>query len=621
VHIIECHFEYSGFDDHLVKAGTPIYLWNLSQQFVAAGHRVSAVTPAHGLLESLRDKHDVVDLEWRLDERVPVRLDPAVWPRFGEQVTLPVTARAHRMRVAGVDIVLLSGGALDEHPDTFYPPTEIEGRDLSFLKPLVFQVAAARYLADNAEPGTVVHLHEPLYHYLLPAALAGRGLTVVSTVQTNMPVNKKVYGPEVRSVLGHLGADVRVVDGLADPPLDSALHKAMRSYLPRTLLYQDYPDDYVSMLGLVVRSVAALDFLSEGQVDHALSQAGTPFEQLFGQLAVGRELRRRADMLVVGGCAIGDEWLAVERDDDRRKRTLAGLGLDPALPTIYHNGRYSVQHKGLRELFRALRRLLDDGERCNVLLHCLSSSRLDDPDLTGLVGAHPTLVHLRTDPMDPAELVDWAASSDISVFPSKFEMDTFLMAMGEAMAAGAVPIATAQRGMRHFRHSFDLDDPAATGLAVPRSFRVDDDLLTGAVHAGLRQLLDLMRTEPARFEQIRARAVEVGRGFTWAEVARRFLAIFQACSVGIAPPAVRLADPVPLPDAGAGSVEPAGDGLRVRWSAPDAARIEVVAGAEVHVLDAAEDGSFAGTVPAHTGAAVLVTRHDGRSAWAELPSR
>jgi len=195
------------------------------------------------------------------------------------------------------------------------------------------------------------------------------------------------------------------------------------------------------------------------------------------------------------------------------------------------------------------------------------------------------------------------------------------MAMGEAMAAGAVPIATAQRGMRHFRHSFDLDDPAATGLAVPRSFRVDDDLLTGAVHAGMRQLLDLMRTEPARFEQIRARAVEVGRGFTWAEVARRFLAIFQACSVGIAPPAVRLADPVPLPDAGAGSVEPAGDGLRVRWSAPDAARIEVVAGAEVHVLDAAEDGSFAGTVPAHTGAAVLVTGHDGRSAWAELSSR
>jgi len=630
LHIVECHFEFSGFDDHLVKAGTSVYLWNLVRQFRDAGHRVTAVTPAHGLLESLRAEHDVTDLGWRLDEDVPIRLDPLVWKGFPAELTLTVSARAYQMRIAGIDIVLLSGDLLDRFPDSFYPPSTLEGQDLAFLKPLAFQVAAARFLADNAEPGTIVHLHEPLYHYVLPAALDGRGLVVVSTVQTNMPVNKKVYGPEVRAVLAHLGADPAVVDGLADPPLDSELQRVMRSFLPQTLLYQDYPDDYVSMLALVVRSVAAMDFLSEGQLDHALTQAETPFEQLFRHLAVGRELRRRADLLVVGGCAIGDEWLDVERTDERRKSTLAALDLDPSLPTIYHNGRYSVQHKGLAELFRAVHRLLDDGVRCNVLLHCLAPQPPHDPDLDALSRDYPALVRVNTGPMSAAEIMDWAASSDLSVFPSKFEMDTFLMAMGEAMASGAIPIATAQRGMRHFQHSFDLDDPRATGLAVPRSFRVDDPLLTDAVYQGLRRMVDLVRTDPARINALRARSIEVGRRFTWSAVAQRFLAVFSACVAGTRPadatPAVTIvdADLPPIPDAGQGTASRAADGIQVTWSNVDAVAVEIVfAGspAEVVALERIANGSFAGTLPPlpAESLAVLVTGRDGRAVWAELP--
>ncbi|MFE4824995.1 hypothetical protein ACFRFU_53530 [Streptomyces sp. NPDC056704] len=77
MHIIECHFEFSGFDDHLVKAGTSAYLWNLARQFRDAGHRAGAVTPAHGLLSLLRERYEVVDLDWRTDDEIPVRLDPA----------------------------------------------------------------------------------------------------------------------------------------------------------------------------------------------------------------------------------------------------------------------------------------------------------------------------------------------------------------------------------------------------------------------------------------------------------------------------------------------------------------------------------------------------------------
>ncbi|MFF7557527.1 glycosyltransferase [Streptomyces olivaceus] len=634
--IIECHLEFSGFDDHLVKAGTSVYLWNLVQHFRDAGHQAGAVTAAHGLLPVIAEQHEVTDLGWSARERIPVPLDPLEWPGFPPTVTLDVTARAHRVTVDGIDIVLLSGGVLDAFTDSFHPPRELEGRSLDFLKPLVFQVMAARYLREQVPPGTVVHLHEPIHHYLLPALLTGHGFHVVSTVQTNLAVNTKVYGPQVRAVLEHMDADPSVADGLADPPLDSRTERAMRGFLPRTLLYRDYPEreghDYITMLGLVARSVAAMDFLSAGQLDHALTQAETPFEELFRRLAVRRELHARQDLLVVGGCAIGDEWLDVRRDDGIRERTLTGLGLDSALPTLFHNARYSVQHKGQRELFRGIRSLLDEGRRCNVLLHCLASQPPDDEDLTALVRDHGDLVRAVTGPMSNAAIRDWAVASDFCVFPSKFEMDTFLMAMGEAMAAGSVPVATAQRGMRHFGHAADLDAPGATGLALPRSFRVDDPLLTEAVRAGLERMLRVWHEEPDRMATLRARSVAVARGFTWQAVARRFLAVFEACRAGTRP-----ADAVPSVGdalrAGAGPAKPfeAGDGravretdgVRVRWAGRDARRVEIVPptpGPEVIALD--RDGAgFTGWVPMPEDAVlvVLVTGADGRTAWSELP--
>jgi glycosyltransferase AcbS len=530
MHIIECDFEFSGFDDHLVKAGTSVYLWNLCQQFHASGHRVTGLTPAHGLLGRLREQHEITALDWRYAADVPVRLDPRIWPGFPGQATIPVAATAHRLDIGGVEVIFLAGGLLDEYTDSFYPPAGLEGRSLSFLKPLIFQVAATRFLADMAAPGTVVHLHEPAYHYLIPASLRGRGLVTVSTVQTNMPVNTKVYGPEVRALLSFLGGDPSIADGLTDPPVPPAL----REFLPVSLLHEEHPalpgHDYLSLLGLVARSADALDFLSAGQLDHALTQAGSPFAELFQDFSARRELLARRDRLFVGGCAIGDEWLNLRRSAERRERTLAALGLDPALPTVYHNARYTVQHKGQREMFRALLRLLDDGERVNALLHCLAPSPPDDHDIDALVRHYPGQVRIETGPMTQPELMDWATASDLCLFPSKFEMDTFLMAMGEAMAAGAVPVATAQQGMRHFRHAFDLDQPGATGLALPRSFQVDDPVLTEAICAGLRQMLHLMRTDPGRFQALRERAVAVARQFSWRQAAHRFLEIFAAAS-------------------------------------------------------------------------------------------
>lgn len=530
--IIECDFEFTGFDDRLVKAGTSVYLWNLCQQFRAAGHHVTGLTPAHGLLGHLREQHEITDLDWHYAADIPVRLDPAIWPDLAEHSSVPVTATAHRLDIGGVHIVLLAGGLLDAFSGSFYPPPELEGQSLAFLKPLIFQVAATQFLASMAAPGTVLHLHEPAYHYLIPAALHGRGLVTVSTVQTNMPINTRVYGPQVRAMLSFLGGDPAVTEGLADPPVPPAL----REFLPAAMLYEDHLEqrghDYISLLGLVARSADALDFLSSGQLEHALTQAGSPFEELFKGFSARRELLARRDSLVVGGCAIGDEWLDLRRSAGGRRQTLTALGLDPALPTVYHNARYTVQHKGQQELFRALLRLLDEGERFNALLHCLAPQPPADPDIDALVRRYPDLIRICTGPMTQPELIEWAAASELCLFPSKFEMDTFLMAMGEAMAAGAVPIATAQQGMRHFGHAFDLDDPAATGLALPRSFRIDDPALTEAICAGLRLMLRMIAAEPARFAVLQERAIAVARQFSWRQTADRFLGIFAAAAAG-----------------------------------------------------------------------------------------
>ena len=220
--IIECDFEFTGFDDHLVKAGTSVYLWNLCRQFHAAGHRVTGLTPAHGLLGRLRERYEVSTLDWQYSADIPVRLDPAIWPEFAGQAMVPVAATAHRIDIDGVRIIFLSGGPLDDYSDSFYPPRELEGQSLGFLKPLIFQVVATRFLSDMPI-GTVLHMHEPAYHYLILAALRGRGLVTVSTVQTNMPVNTKVYEPEVSTLMSFLGGDPGVTAGLTDPPVPSAL--------------------------------------------------------------------------------------------------------------------------------------------------------------------------------------------------------------------------------------------------------------------------------------------------------------------------------------------------------------------------------------------------------------
>lgn len=211
VHVIETYFECGGFDHRFLQGGISVYLWNLSTSLAEAGHRVSVVTPAHGRLAELRASYDLETLDHEDTYELPLVLDPDIWgERFPAEVGIPLTTTAHRLRLDGVDLYFLSNELLDALPDRFYPPYDSKGHDLVFFKSLAYQVDTIRFVrARFGDEKALVHAHEPYYHYLMPAAFrADPSKLVVGTVQSNMPITKKVYRPEVERLLEFLDAPV-----------------------------------------------------------------------------------------------------------------------------------------------------------------------------------------------------------------------------------------------------------------------------------------------------------------------------------------------------------------------------------------------------------------------------
>ncbi|MFC8451515.1 glycosyltransferase [Kitasatospora sp. NPDC057223] len=532
MHIIETYFECGGFDHRLIQGGTSVYLWNLSKALADQGHRVSIVTPAHGRLDDLRRFHDLETLDYRDEYELPLVLDPQTWgERFPAEVRIPLTTTAHLLRLDGVDLYFLSNQLLDELPDRFYPPYQSKGHDLVFFKPLAYQVDSIRFVRERfAEEKAVLHAHEPYYHYLMPAAFRhDPSKLVVGTVQSNMPITKKVYRPKVERLLEFLGAGVELPAEDAGHPLTEH-EEVMSSYQQLTHLHYEYGPGHVRVYDLMADHADLVDFLSPGHQDFYTDFADTPFEQIFTRLPIHRTVRRNAHKSFVGGCAVGDTWTTGELPAVDRAAVLGGLGLDPALPTFFHNARYAVNHKGQVELFRAVDRVLNEGLAANFVLRCISDAGIDDPYVHEVVERHKGRVHLEWQRVDEQRIVEYAASSDFCLFPSKFEMDTFLIAQGEAMAAGAVPIATAQRGMAHFGHVADPltgpDAGRATGFAVNRSFAEDDPLLADALARRIHTAAALLREQPEEYRRLRANAVANARQFTWEHAADLHVAAF-----------------------------------------------------------------------------------------------
>ncbi|GGW63322.1 hypothetical protein GCM10010503_45480 [Streptomyces lucensis JCM 4490] len=534
MHVIHFAFECGGFDNRLMRGGLSPLVWNLSREYAARGHRVSLVTPAHGLLGTLRRDHPVEELPYADEHRVPLVLDPKVWPDHPAEIGLELTTRAHRLRIDGVDVYFLSDAFLDLLPDRLYPPPGAEGRDLAYFKPLVFQVAGARFVQRYlGGEEAVVHGFEPYYHYLLPPVFAGDpSVRTVSTVAANAPVTQGVYRPQVERVLELFGVRSDL-DALEEPlPAEDSPEATMARALAGTRMHVEHGPDHVACLPLILAHADLVDFVSPGQRDYCSTFRDTPFEALFRTLPVSRMLREQAHKLLMGGCGISDGWLARDPGAVDREAVLRSLGLDPALPVFYHAARYAVHHKGQLELIRAVEEVLDSGTEAVFVLRFATSGGGGQPAPVGnayfqnVADRHPGRIHLDWRLADEDTLFEQAACADFCVFPSKFELDGFLIAQAEAMACGAVPIATAQSVTAHFGHALPPDDPRATGLSLPGSFRDDDPDLTRALTERIREAAALWRTAPDEYARLSANSRATARRFTWERSADRRLAAF-----------------------------------------------------------------------------------------------
>ncbi|MFF9087797.1 Cof-type HAD-IIB family hydrolase [Streptomyces sp. NPDC014991] len=534
MHIIHFAFECGGFDNRLMRGGLSPLVWNLSREYAARGHRVSLVTPAHGLLDTLRRDHPIEDLPYLHEHRVPLVLDPKVWPDHPAEITLELTTRAHRLRRDGVDVYFLSDSYLDLLPDRLYPPPGTEGTDLAHFKPLVFQVAGARFIQRYLHgEEAVVHGFEPYYHYLLPLLFAGDpSLRTVSTVAANAPVTQKVYRPQVERLLDMFGvhADLDAPEG--PPPAEDSPEATMARVLTGTRMHVEYGPDHVAFMPLVLAHADLVDFVSPGQRDYCSTFRDTPFEDLFRALPVSRMLREQAHKLLMGGCGISGSWLARDPRAVDREAVLRSLGLDPALPVFYHAARYAVHHKGQLELVRAVEDVLAGGTEAAFVLRFATSgggqaAPAGNAYFRSVADRYPGRIYLDWRLADEDTLFEQAACADFCVFPSKFELDGFLIAQAEAMACGAVPIATAQSVTAHFGHALPPHDPRATGFSLPGSFRDDDPSLAGALAERIRQAAALRRAAPEDYARLSANSRATARQFTWAWSAGLRLTAFE----------------------------------------------------------------------------------------------
>ncbi|MFE2673188.1 HAD-IIB family hydrolase [Streptomyces hygroscopicus] len=538
MHIITFAFECGGFDRRLMRGGLSPLVWQLSRRYAAHGHRVSLVTPAHGHLERLRASREIEDLPHLTRTRtVPLVLDPKVWADRPAEVDMELTTTAHRLSLDGVDVYFLSNACLDLLPDRLYPPPGAEGRDLAHFKPLVFQTEGLRFVRECLPPRgepAVVHAFEPAYHYLLPPVLArDPSVRTVSTVAANAPIGQKVYRPQVERLLELFGVtdvDLDALDG--PPPAEDSAPAVLGRALAGTRMHLEYGPDHVGLFPLVAAHADLVDFVSPGQRRYYSTFRDTPVEALFATLPVARLLRRRADRLLTGGCAATDTWLARDVATVDRHRVLRRLGLDPARPVFYHAARYAVHHKGQLELVRAIEEVLDGGLEAGFLIRCATGDgTAANAYFQSVADRHPGRVRLVWDLADEDTLFEEAACADFCVYPSKYELDGFLIAQAEAMACGAVPIATGQEVTRHFRHALPAGHPQATGFAVRGSFRDDDPGLARDLAARIRTAADLFAAHAAgaddTYARLSANSRELARQFTWERAARTRLDAFE----------------------------------------------------------------------------------------------
>jgi glycosyltransferase involved in cell wall biosynthesis len=527
MNILQVYLESGGFDYRLIRGGISVYLWNLTRAFNARGHKTGVLSALNGQFDLLSSDHGLKEIDYSHAWDCKIAADVRIW---GDRVDapIPIETRAYHLHKDGTDFYYLGNEFLDLYPDTYYPPYEGKGTDIGFFKPLIFQMEAVRFIRTwFADEDWLIHAHEPFYQYLLPTAFADdSSKTVISTVQSNMPITKKVYVPETREALRQIGAAPDHAHA-AKPLPDTLFNRCLEQYLPKTHLNYPYPADYLSLFDLVLADSDGVDFLSDGHLEFYTGFYGTAFRAWFLQLDLKGQYERDAHKLFVGGCGLGAQWLDEGRKQADRSEVLGRLRLDPGLPTFFHSARYAPNHKGQNELVLAFRHFYEAGGRANLILRCITEAGVPDDRFTALAADFSDMVFFTSEMQREAELMEMADASDFALFPSKLEMDTFLIAQGEAMACGCVPIASDQLGMEHWNHGRGAkDESERTGFPVIRSFLDEDPALVSSIVDAVEKAAEL-HSDPISYAEMSQRARLCALKHDWQSVGDKHLAAFE----------------------------------------------------------------------------------------------
>jgi glycogen synthase len=198
---------------------------------------------------------------------------------------------------------------------------------------------------------------------------------------------------------------------------------------------------------------------------------------------------------------------------ERRRQFAARLGL-PDRPTFAYVGRLDADQKGIDVLLRAVsgrapreHNLVIAGEGSAALGRALGALAAEARDRVAFL-------HRRVEAHEVREIF---SAVDFAIIPSRYE--PFGIIQLEAMAMGAVPLASATGGLKEV--IVDVEHAGGFGRLVPAGDPV-------ALATAIAQLTAARADEPGRVDALRRRGAEVARAYTHRAMARGYEALYTA---------------------------------------------------------------------------------------------
>ena len=515
------YFDAAGFDPRMIKGGPSHFVWNLAHSIAANREDSALLIPSHGELELFIQDWGFENIWEMTVPTLELPLEPDIWPT-PSNLCISGILTLWKGTIQGVEVFVIDHYLLRAYRDSYFPPYETKGKDLGFFKPLVFQILCLHVLLNSGYFSTIepIIFHEPYYHFLMIHILALKGYeNLFSVIHSNMPLEKRFYFPTLQPVGRIFGLELD-----CDYPqrTNNPAISFMESILPSTHLH--YPQGegiFIPIMLWPLRDSLRILFLNEGHRQFVIHQSHTPMENLISKLPLHTDLKKIEITSGILGACLNALWLEgniPKRNNERSTK-------------FFHSGRWAPGHKGQFELLEAVQRFVRDNtdSDSSFILHFLGLDEKTKSLLNEQINNSPRVVILNQT-LDQKALKQFYQECDFCIFPSKFEMETFFMSIGEAMTQGCIPISTIQIGTQHWWST--LPD-SILGLWLTRSFQEHSTQLVDEIIQSIKAASDFHHNNFRELEKIRDTVAEKAKEIGGRNIAQRLIAYIKGHDPGI----------------------------------------------------------------------------------------